>query len=64
MGVGGAMGLHKNTRRRLQELFRGRTCCKCDRPATRLARDQYYCDRHFPYGKKDDGTRSYRHPKL
>jgi hypothetical protein len=58
------MGLERETKRRLREIFRGEVCCKCGRPATRLARKQFYCDHHFPYGKKNGGDKSYRHPKV
>jgi hypothetical protein len=58
------MPLDRKTEAKVKALLRGQSCCKCSAPATRLARGRFYCDRHFPYGKGGDGTRSYPHPKL
>jgi hypothetical protein len=41
------MGLDPQTEQRLRELFGGRQCCRCGRPAERLIDDQYYCQPHF-----------------
>jgi hypothetical protein len=58
------MGLEQETERRLRQLLRGRTCCRCEQPAVRFARNRFYCDRHFPYGRPDGGPgKAYKHPK-
>lgn len=43
------MGLHPETEQRMHELFDGRQCCQCGRPAARLAGGRFYCPDHFPY---------------
>lgn len=40
-------GLAPETKARLAELFDGRTCCRCDAPAIRLACDRFYCAAHY-----------------
>jgi hypothetical protein len=40
-------GLAAETTALLAELFDGRTCCRCDEPATRLAGDRFYCAMHY-----------------
>jgi hypothetical protein len=42
------MGLERETLRRMAECFGGRACCRCGRPAERLARHHFYCSSHFP----------------
>lgn len=39
--------LAPETKARLAELFAGRTCCRCDEPAARLAGDRFYCAAHY-----------------
>jgi hypothetical protein len=58
------MKLDDETERRLRDMFRGAVCCRCGAPATRLARNRFYCDRHFPYRQAGGRDRQYRHPKL
>jgi hypothetical protein len=43
------MELESETLRRMAECFRGRTCCRCGRPAERLTAHRFYCGRHFPH---------------
>jgi len=49
------MGFDPQTELRLRELFGGRRCCRCGRPAARLARDRFFCERHFRAGKPCPG---------
>jgi len=42
------MTLHDETKKRLQELLRGRDCYRCRRPAQRLWRQKYFCQDCFP----------------
>jgi hypothetical protein len=42
------MALEGQTLRRMAECFGGHACCRCRRPAERLARNRFYCARHFP----------------
>jgi hypothetical protein len=35
--------LHEETARRVQELFCGKICCRCQQPARRIRRANYYC---------------------
>jgi hypothetical protein len=42
------MSLDSETIRRLAECFGRRSCCRCGRPAERLANSRYYCGSHFP----------------
>jgi hypothetical protein len=58
------MGLDRDTKRRLREMFHREVCCRCGAAATRLARKRFYCDRHFPYLRKSGGDQPYRHPKV
>jgi hypothetical protein len=52
------MGFDPQTEQRMQELFGGKQCCLCGRPARRLAHDRFYCDRHFLRGKRAPGPRA------
>ena len=44
----GGLDLDPATRARMQELFAGRSCCRCAAPAARLCADRYYCATHYP----------------
>ena len=62
--LGERMGLDRDTERRMRGLFDGRTCSRCPRPAARLARGLFYCERHFPYRRRPNrrGLDERRHP--
>lgn len=49
------MGLHPETEQRMRELFGGRSCCRCGRPAARLAGGRFFCTTHFPYRQVRSG---------
>jgi hypothetical protein len=60
------MSLERITELLLRDCFHGQACVKCGHPAHRMARGQFYCAHHFPYGPLP-GTRNYRvykHPRL
>jgi hypothetical protein len=42
------MSLESETLRRLAACFGRRRCCRCDRPAERLAHNRFYCGGHYP----------------
>ena len=49
---GGAwLGLDPDTQQRMQEVFAGHVCCRCERPAERLCAEDFYCTLHFTRGK-------------
>jgi hypothetical protein len=52
------MGLERETLRRMAECFGGHTCCRCGRPAERLAGHRFYCGRHFPLDRSLKGEPS------
>ena len=57
------MSLEGQTWQKIQECFAGQKCCRCGRPAVRLVRRRFYCERHFPYRESQPGEkRVYRHP--
>ena len=41
-------GLAPETQQRIRELFFGRTCRRCGRPAERMCADQFFCADHLP----------------
>ena len=45
-------GLDPATRARIRDLFRGHFCCRCQAAASRLTADRFYCDSHFPVGRR------------
>jgi hypothetical protein len=52
------MGFDPQTEARLRELFGGRRCCRCGRPAARLAHDHFYCERHFHAGQRGASSKA------
>jgi hypothetical protein len=52
------MGFDPQTEERLRELFGGRRCCRCGRPAARLAHDRFFCERHFHGGGRGPGVKA------
>jgi hypothetical protein len=54
--------LESETVRRMAACFAGRVCCKCGRPALRLAHARFYCERHFPPARdrREEAPRVYR----
>src|SRR4051794_8689605 len=62
---GDGMGLERDAEERLKQVFGGRTCCKCNRPAVRIIRKRFYCSRHYsPAGRILDEGKSHKHPKF
>lgn len=45
-------GLHSETRKRIREVFEGRTCTTCGSRAERLFGEQFYCLGHYPETRK------------
>ncbi len=60
------MRLEPETLRMLRECFEHQTCCRCRQPAVRIARNQFYCDAHFPLhrARAEVGRRVHKHPRL
>jgi hypothetical protein len=60
------MRLEPVTIQLLQECFEDQKCCRCARPAVRLARKRFYCDHHFPLHRTDAevARRVYKHPRF
>jgi hypothetical protein len=46
----------KDTEQQMEELFRDKKCCKCDRKANRLCQGQFYCFDCFDRRTKDPYT--------
>jgi hypothetical protein len=60
------MALEDITQQLLHECFHGRRCTLCGRPATRLARKQFFCARHFTLARSHgiEDRRVHRHPRF
>jgi hypothetical protein len=60
------MALEQLTQQLLEECFRGRHCSRCGRPATRLARKQFFCAWHFTLSRSNgvEDRRVHRYPRF